>query len=98
MPKISFFRTKDFGEHLTLLTLMQSYAQQHSKVLLEIEYNKVPSQKAVHNLRPQHLSSTYHLGLGDATIQHVTEAERYYLGIAGRSKKIREKATICFKD
>lgn len=91
MPQIEIFKTETLGDHLTLLTLMHSYAQHHPKTLLELDYHQVPSQRAVYKLRPQHLSSTYHLG--DATIQHVTEAENYHIGVAGRSKKIREKAS-----
>ena len=90
MPQIEIFKTETLGDHLTLLTLMHSYAQHHSKTLLEVDYHQAPSPRAVYRLRPQHLSSTYHLG--DATIQNVIEAENYYVEVAGRNRKIRERA------
>ncbi len=89
MPKIEIYKTETIGEHLMLLTLMHSYAQHHPKILLELDYHQIPSQKAVYKLREQILSSVYHFD--KVTILHIS-GNNNLIKFAGKRNKDRKEA------
>lgn len=93
MAKTEKYATEDPKHHFLLLTVLHTYANHHSRELVEIDYHKIPiHHRVIYKLRPYQLTSTYHLL--NTTIQHITGEEDKYISFTGKSKKTRDKAKV----